>query len=203
MMDTRIKSFQLNTNFFAVSRVVAECGGGNRNARHVYYVASHTPFRSIHACALSRTMNILADKVVESFLVQLARTLDPVAVSTRLLSANIIDERTWEKARVRDVSDYDRNLDVLKAVRKRVRADVEYFHKFCDQLEEEEYTTTVAENMKGEQCPPFMTFDRVVNTNNSYAGELEKQATEETHETKSNSHSDAGIRIIYSVRPSY
>ena len=88
-----------------------------------------------------------ADKIVESFLEQLARTLDPI--STRLLAANIIDEETWEKARVRDAADYDRNLDVLKAVRKRVRSDVEYFHKFCDQLKEEEYTKTVAETMEG------------------------------------------------------
>ena len=94
-------------------------------------------------------MSGLADKIVESFLEQLARTLDPVAISTRLLAANIIDEQTWEKARVRDAADYDRNLDVLKAVRKRVRSDVEYFHKFCDQLKEEEYTKSVAETMEG------------------------------------------------------
>ena len=109
---------------------------------------SHAQFT--HACALFRAMNDLADKVVESFLVQLARTLDPVAISTRLLAAGVIDEQTWERAQIREVADYERNLDVLKAVRKRVRSDLEYFHKFCDQLKEEDYTMTIAENMKGE-----------------------------------------------------
>lgn len=107
---------------------------------------SHTPS---FTHAQYGTMSSLADKIVESFLEQLAQTLDPVVISTRLLAANIIDEQTWEKARVRDAADYDRNLDVLKAVRKRVRSDVEYFYKFCDQLKEEEYTKTVAETMEG------------------------------------------------------
>ena len=95
-----------------------------------------------------------ADKVVESFLVQLAKTLDPVAFSTRLLSAGVIDEQTWEEARAKDgTADFDRNLAVLKAVRKRVRADSAYFHRFCDELEHEDYTKTIAKDMRG-NFPP-------------------------------------------------
>lgn len=91
-----------------------------------------------------------ADKVVESFLVRLAKTVDPVTLSTRLLSAGVIDEQTWEEARAKDgTADFDRNLGVLKAVRKRVRADSAYFHQLCDELEHEDYTKSIAKDMRG------------------------------------------------------
>lgn len=93
------------------------------------------------------------DKVLESFLDRLAKTLDPVTCSTRLLEAEVIDEQAWDEARMRGVADYDRNLAVLKAVRKRVRADVAYFCKFCDVLEEEEYTKVLSKTIQGTTTP--------------------------------------------------
>ena len=92
-----------------------------------------------------------ADKVIESFLDRLAKVLVPVESSTKLLAADVIDERTWEEACARDVADYERNLGILKAVRKRVRADVTYFHKFCNVLEEEEYTKVISKTIQGKK----------------------------------------------------
>ena len=89
------------------------------------------------------------DKALESFLDKLARTLEPLRHSTRLLEADVIDEKAWDEAQIRGVTDYERNLAILKAVRKRVRANVTYFHKYCDILDRDEYTKALSKDIQG------------------------------------------------------
>ena len=87
-------------------------------------------------------------KILQKFLDRLACSMDPIPVSTRLCGKEVITPETWEQARGQG-SSYERNLKLLEAVMRGVRADEKYFDKFCSVLEEEEVTTGIAREIRG------------------------------------------------------
>ena len=91
-----------------------------------------------------------AARVLQKSLHVLASTLDPVPLATALYSAEVIEERTWEEARAEGAS-YDRNLKVIGAVRRSIKAKPEYFDKFCSILEEQAVTKDLAKKLKGKK----------------------------------------------------
>lgn len=90
-------------------------------------------------------------KAVQRYLHELARAIDPVAISTELYSKEVIDERTWEDARKdKNGPNYDRNLDLLGALLRAMRASPSNFEKFCYILKHESTTESLATKLEGE-----------------------------------------------------
>ena len=90
-----------------------------------------------------------AARVLQKSLHRLASVLEPVPLATALYSAEIIEERTWEEARTEGGSSYDKNLKVIGAVRRGVRAKPECFDEFCSILEAQAVTKDLAKALKG------------------------------------------------------
>lgn len=90
-----------------------------------------------------------AARVLQKSLHRLASVLEPVPLATALYSAEVIEERTWEEARIEGGSTYDKNLKVIGAVRRGVKAKPEYFDTFCSVLEEQAVTKDLAKQLKG------------------------------------------------------
>ena len=90
-----------------------------------------------------------AARVLQKSLHRLASVLEPVPLATALYSAEVIEERTWEEARSEGGSTYDKNLKVLGAVRRGVKAKSEFFDTFCSILEAQAVTKDLAKQLKG------------------------------------------------------
>ena len=90
-----------------------------------------------------------AARVLQKSLHRLASVLEPVPLATALYSAEIIEERTWEEARTEGGSSYDKNLKVIGAVKRGVKAKPECFDQFCSILEAQAVTKDLAKKLKG------------------------------------------------------
>ena len=118
---------------------------------HAQKIGARGQYRSAHSILSVAMEEPSACKVLKKFLPRLASTLDPSVIATELHSIDVIDARAWEEAR-KDAqgANYDRCLNLLEALIRSTRATPECFDKFCNILEDQEVTKSLAGQLRDE-----------------------------------------------------
>ena len=112
---------------------------------HVYSLPAPPP-----KLAKMASQDSAESKVLQRHVHKLAKSLDPVVLSTILYAAEIIDDRIWEDSRLEiKAPNYDRCLKLLGAVIRCTKAKPSTFQVFCEALEQQEVTKDLAAQLRG------------------------------------------------------